>query len=159
MAMDIRKIKKLIELIKEQNINEIEISEGEDSVRISQFAAQNFSSISAPVNYQIPQLSSAHASNLHDYSCGQKKENELLANKAQHTITSPMVGTLYLKPNPNAAPFVAVGDIIKIGLPLCTIEAMKMFNQIESDKDGKIIKCCVEDGQPVEYGQELFIIE
>lgn len=151
--MDIRKIKRLIELLEESGINEIEIKEGEESVRISRGgtiaaapAVQHFSlPATAPAAPQLAAAAPAPAA-----------EKEVPAG---HTVRSPMVGTFYAAPAPGAKNFADVGQRVKAGDPLCIIEAMKMLNQIESDKDGVVKAVLVENGQPVEYDQPLFIIE
>ena len=148
--MDIRKIKKLIDLLDETGVNEIEIHEGEESVRISRGIATQ-AAVSAPVA-STAQLSAA-------------KPELLTTNTAQaseskdHLVKSPMVGTMYLSPSPEAKIFVEVGQSVKIGDTLCIIEAMKMFNEIEADKTGVISAILVENGQPVEFGQPLFAIQ
>lgn len=154
MAMDIRKIKKLIELAKESNIAEIEIHEDGESVRISlmntKFSHQPM--MQAPVQTYIaePQAAApAHA----------PKEPAASTTANKHTIKAPMVGTVYLAPSPGAKPFVEVGQTVKPGDVLCLIEAMKMFNQIESDKAGTVTANLVEGGTPVEFNQPLFVIE
>jgi acetyl-CoA carboxylase biotin carboxyl carrier protein len=158
--MDIRKVKKLIELLEESDIAEIEISEGEESVRISRYptgaaaAAQQFMHYApqpiqqaapiAAVASQPPQQASAPAP---------------AANRADNTVTAPMVGTFYSSATPGAKTFVDIGSEVNIGDTLCIIEAMKMMNQIESDKAGRVTGVLVKNGEPVEFGQPLFIIE
>jgi len=155
MAVDLRKIKKLIELIQETGIGEIEIHEGEESVRISSTGAQ------APVQHIMPPPAPAAATPLPV----QEKEKINAAAKSDttthegHTVTSPMVGTCYLSPTPGAKSFIEIGQRVTEGQTLCIIEAMKMFNQIEADKTGVISARLVENSQPVEFGQPLFIIE
>lgn len=148
--MDIRKIKKLIELIEESGIAEIEIREGEESVRISrgqimQPAPINFA-YAPPVAAPAPQPQSAAAPATPTSAAGTP-------------IKSPMVGTFYRAASPTAKAFVEVGSTVKAGDTLCVIEAMKMFNQIEAETSGTITAILVENGQPVEYDQPLFIIE
>lgn len=153
MAMDIRKIRKLIELLKEQNIAEIEIREGEDSVRINQLPSANSHSIQHAVPTTSPEI------------LPPTKTTTLEAETPKHLhdpaniISSPMVGTFYLTPSPDAKPFVETGNVVKTGDVLCIVEAMKMFNQIEADRAGTIKAILVENGHPVEYGQPLFVIE
>lgn len=149
--MDIRKIKKLIELLEESGIAEIEIKEGEESVRISRHAA------TAPVMMQpvpAPRQDSAAV-----ITVTQETETPAPSAPTGHTVKSPMVGTFYRAPSPGAKPFTEVGQRVEVGDTLCIIEAMKMLNQIEADKSGVIAAILVENGQPVEYGQPLFIIE
>ena len=151
--MDIRKIKKLIELVEESDISELEISEGEESVRISRsIPATNYS---APVqNIQIPQPAPVVVA--------PTVEAEVIADTNTingTTIKSPMVGTFYRTPSPESKAFVEVGQSVNVGDVLCIVEAMKMMNQIESEKAGTIKAILVENGQPVEFDQPLFIIE
>ncbi len=150
MAMDIRKIRTLIALLKEQNIAEIEIREGEDSVRINQASG------AATIQHAPPaQISQAPA----EITALTTEETHAQPHNAANMITSPMVGTFYLTPSPDAASFSEVGQAVKIGDVLCIVEAMKMFNQIEADRAGTIKAILVENGHPVEFGQQLFVIE
>jgi len=150
--MDIRKVKKLIELLEESGIAEIEIHEGEESVRISRggSAPQPQTMVNVPsVDAGSPlktQLSTNENLSNDDYS----DEGEV--------ITAPMVGIFYSSPSPDQPPFVNKGQNIKTGDVLCIIEAMKIMNQIEADIDGKLVRILVENGDPVEYGQPLFVI-
>jgi acetyl-CoA carboxylase biotin carboxyl carrier protein len=144
--MDIRKIKTLIEMLEESNLNEIEVSQGEESVRISKSSNQNNFVSSAPLNNDI---------NINSSSNEDKDNHKLRGN----LVTSPIVGTFYRKPSPDKEPFVKVGDIVNQGDVLCIIEAMKMMNEIKSDFDGKIISIEVDDAQPVEFGQTIIVIE
>lgn len=152
--MDIRKIKKLIELLEESGIAEIEIREGEESVRISRHTA------TAPVVVQ-PMASAPRLDSAPVVSVDQTTEHQPAANNtpAGHKVKSPMVGTFYRASSPGAKPFVEVGQRVSVGDTLCIIEAMKMLNQIEADKAGVVAAILVENGQPVEYGQPLFVIE
>ncbi|MDF7671193.1 acetyl-CoA carboxylase biotin carboxyl carrier protein [Orbaceae bacterium ESL0721] len=151
--MDIRKIKKLIELVEESGISELEISEGEEAVRISRNIPQ--ANYSAPIqNIQIPQ--SAPVVVTPTTIAETAKELEV---NAGITIKSPMVGTFYRTPSPDSKPFVEVGQTINVGDVLCIVEAMKMMNQIESEKAGVVKAILVENGQPVEFDQPLFILE
>lgn len=150
--MDIRKVKKLIELLQETGIGEIEIKEGEESVRISRLGTANATQnlYQAPMNYAPqPQITSAPPAE------AQKETNAIEA----HIVKSPMVGTVYLASAPGEKPFVDVGQYVKEGEVLCVIEAMKMFNQIEADKSGIVSARLIENASPVEYDQSLFIIE
>ncbi len=150
--MDIRKVKKLIELLEESGIAEIEIHEGEESVRISRYA-QN----AAPqVLMQAPQAAPAAAPAVSDVAPAPVAEP---AAPAGHTVNSPMVGTFYRASSPGAKAFVEVGQRVNVGDTLCIIEAMKMLNQIESDKAGVVQAILAENGGPVEFGQPLFVIE
>ena len=144
--MDIRKIKTLIEMLEESNLNEIEVSQGEESVRISKSSNQNNFVSNAPLNNDINTNSSNNEV---------KDTHELRGN----LVTSPIVGTFYRKPSPDKEPFVKVGDIVNKGDVLCIIEAMKMMNEIKSDFDGKITSIEVDDAQPVEFGQTIIVIE
>lgn len=152
--MDIRKVKKLIELLEESGIAEIEIKEGEESVRISRGNTQAPAPIftthmhSPPPNPGPAALSTAEPA-------AQAGE----AVPSGHAIESPMVGTYYEAPAPGAAPFVKVGQRVNMGETLCIIEAMKILNQIESDVAGEVKAILCKNGDPVEYGQKLFIIE
>ena len=147
--MDIRKVKKLIELLEESNIAEIEIHEGEESVRISRASTVAPAVIAAPVAAPAAAVAPAAAT---DAAPPAAREPE------GHIIRSPMVGTFYRAPSPGAKPFVTQGQGVSNGETLCIIEAMKILNQIESDKSGKIVEILVENGQPVEYNEPLFVI-
>jgi acetyl-CoA carboxylase biotin carboxyl carrier protein len=148
--MDIRKVKKLIELLEESGIAEIEIKEGEESVRISRMptghAAQPMYSFAAPQAAAPPPPAVAAPVAAAPRNTG-------------HVVTAPMVGTFYASATPGAKPFVTLGDEVKIGQVLCIIEAMKMMNQIESDKAGRITSVIAQNAEPVEFGQPLFVIE
>ncbi|HHZ87608.1 MAG TPA: acetyl-CoA carboxylase biotin carboxyl carrier protein [Chromatiaceae bacterium] len=148
--MDIRKVKKLIELLEESGIAEIEIHEGEESVRISRHGTSAAPVISAPM--MAPAAATGAIAPVADVPSAP-------AEPAGHKVCSPMVGSFYRSPSPGAAPFVEVGHKVNIGDTLCIIEAMKMLNQIESDKGGTVSAILIENGQPVEYDQPLFIIE
>jgi acetyl-CoA carboxylase biotin carboxyl carrier protein len=149
--MDLRKIRKLIELIQETGIAEIEIHEGEESVRISRESTKVVSTmVAAPAPVQ-------HAVAATPASVAKVEQAEVASNK--HTVKAPMVGTVYLSPSPGAKAFVQVGQTVKAGDTLCLIEAMKMFNQIEADKSGTITAILVGTGVPVEFNQPLVEIE
>jgi acetyl-CoA carboxylase biotin carboxyl carrier protein len=155
--MDIRKIKKLIELLEESGIAEIEIKEGEEALRISRMststAATHVPSVATlPLPAPIPVPAKAAAPSAAEAAVAKAKANE-------HVITAPMVGTFYGAPSPGAKPFVEIGDEIKMGQVLCIIEAMKMMNQIESDKAGRLTSIMARNGDPVEFGQPLFVVE
>ncbi|CAD6874317.1 acetyl-CoA carboxylase biotin carboxyl carrier protein [Methylomonas fluvii] len=145
--MDIRKIKKLIDLIEESDIAEIEIREGEESVKISRYSA-------APIQYAAPLASAPVAVAAAPAAVAPAEEKV-----SGHVVKSPMVGTFYRSASPGSAAFVEIGQSVSNGQTLCIIEAMKILNQIEADKSGKIKQILVENGHPVEYGQPLFIIE
>ncbi|HHY0626138.1 acetyl-CoA carboxylase biotin carboxyl carrier protein [Vibrio parahaemolyticus] len=146
--MDIRKIKKLIELVEESGIAELEISEGEESVRISRHGT----AAPAPVHYAAAPVAAPVAE-------APAAEAPAAAVPAGHQVLSPMVGTFYRSPSPDAKSFVEVGQKVNAGDTLCIVEAMKMMNQIEADKSGVVTAILVEDGQPVEFDQPLVVIE
>ena len=152
--MDIRKVKKLIELLEESGISELEISEGEESVRISRHprAGMQVTTQAAPIMQAAPAAAAAPAT-------AATAGGERAPRNDEHTVTSPMVGTYYSSASPGAKPFVEIGSEIKVGQILCIIEAMKMMNQIESDKEGRVTAMLAKNGEPVEFGQPLFIIE
>jgi acetyl-CoA carboxylase biotin carboxyl carrier protein len=152
--MDIRKVKKLIELLEESGISELEISEGEESVRISRhprMAMPQTMAVGGPLAQSVPIAAPAPTAAT---AAGEHKPRN-----DEHTVTSPMVGTYYSAASPGAKPFVEIDTEIKIGQVLCIIEAMKMMNQIESDKAGRVTAILAKNGEPVEFGQPLFIIE
>ncbi len=154
--MDIRKIKKLIELLEESGLAEIEITEGEESVRIArvtqappvvtQYAAAPAMAVAAPAPATAPAPPAAAA------------PSEPAARN-ENLVTAPMVGTFYASPAPGAKSFVEVGQEVRVGQVLCIIEAMKMMNQIESERAGKVVAVLAKNGEPVEFGQPLFAIE
>jgi len=146
--MDIRKVKKLIELLEESGIAEIEIREGEESVRISRHGA-------APVYMPAPAAAPAPVAAV----AVRAAEPEIESAPSGHQVKSPMVGTFYRSSNPGAKAFVEVGQRVSVGETVCIIEAMKMLNQIEADAAGEIVAILVENGQPVEFGQPLFVIK
>lgn len=154
--MDTRKIRKLIDLLNETGIAEIEIHEGEESVRISRYSAHMASApvqhITAPTTQVIAQPPTSPPSQSNE------KPTTITTAKA-HTINSPMVGTFYVASSPTTKPFVEIGQRVNPGDVLCIIEAMKMLNQIEADKAGIITGRLVENGQPVEFNQPLFTID
>jgi acetyl-CoA carboxylase biotin carboxyl carrier protein len=153
--MDIRKVKKLIELLEESGIAEIEISEGEESVRISRYPQGG---APAPiVHYAAPPVAAPVAAA--PAAIAAPAAAAPVASKADHTVTAPMVGTYYASASPGAKSFVEIGSEVNVGDTLCIIEAMKMMNQIESDKSGRVTAVLVKNGDPVEFGQPLFIIE
>jgi len=154
--MDIRKVKKLIELLEESGIAEIEISEGEESVRISRYPQGQ----PAPyMHYAAPPAAPMQTAAAPVQVAAPVAAAPAAANKADHTVTAPMVGTFYSAATPGAKPFVDIGSEVNVGDTLCIIEAMKMMNQIESDKAGRVTAVLVKNGDPVEFGQPLFIIE
>ncbi|MDI7385552.1 acetyl-CoA carboxylase biotin carboxyl carrier protein [Cronobacter dublinensis] len=157
--MDIRKIKKLIELVEESGIAELEISEGEESVRISR----------SPANTGFPMMQQAYTapmmqpqqalSNAVAPAAAPAMEAPAAAEVSGHIVRSPMVGTFYRTPSPDAKAFVEVGQKVNVGDTLCIVEAMKMMNQIEADKAGVVKAILVESGQPVEFDEPLVVIE
>ncbi|MFO1426356.1 MAG: acetyl-CoA carboxylase biotin carboxyl carrier protein [Steroidobacteraceae bacterium] len=155
--MDIRKVKKLIELLEESGIAEIEIKEGEESVRISRMptgVAMQMPSFAAPTQILAAAPAAAPAA-----GPAPAHGAAPAPSASGHVVPAPMVGTYYSAPSPGAKPFVAIGDEVKEGTVLCIIEAMKMMNQIESDKAGRVVSIMVKNGDPVEFGQPLFVIE
>jgi acetyl-CoA carboxylase biotin carboxyl carrier protein len=154
--MDLRKIKTLIDLVQESGIAELEITEGEEKVRISRHgsavAAPQYIH-SAPAQFSVPTAPAAAA------AAAPAAAAPAPAEPTGHTLKSPMVGTFYRSPSPGTAAFIEVGAVVTKGQTLCIIEAMKLLNEIESDAAGVVKAILVENGQPVEYGQPLFIIE
>ncbi|EHH1048875.1 acetyl-CoA carboxylase, biotin carboxyl carrier protein [Vibrio parahaemolyticus] len=153
--MDIRKIKKLIELVEESGIAELEISEGEESVRISRHGT----AAPAPVHYAAAPVAAPAPVAAAPVAEAPAAEAPTAAVPAGHQVLSPMVGTFYRSPSPDAKAFVEVGQKVNAGDTLCIVEAMKMMNQIEADKSGVVTAILVEDGQPVEFDQPLVVIE
>jgi acetyl-CoA carboxylase biotin carboxyl carrier protein len=151
--VDIRKVKKLIELLEESGIAEIEISEGEESVRISRYPQRGIPEAAVNTGVSAPPPSAETAAPPPETTAG------LEPNPSGHRVEAPMVGTFYSSPSPGAKPFVEIGSVVSPGDTLCIIEAMKMMNQIEADVGGRIVNVLAENGSPVEYGQVLFVIE
>jgi acetyl-CoA carboxylase biotin carboxyl carrier protein len=153
--MDLRKLKKLIDLVQESGIGEIEITEGEEKVRISRQPA------GGPVIMASPSMQPMAYGPASGPSAGTPASTTTPApaEPKGHTLKSPMVGTFYRAPSPGAPAFVEIGQSVSKGQTLCIIEAMKLLNEIESDVSGTIKAILVENGQPVEYGQPLFVIE
>lgn len=149
--MDIRKVKKLIELLEESGVSEIEVCEGEESVRISRqltpASAPVYAAAPPPVVHVPPAMPTAH-----------QPTQAPATQTSGHIVKAPMVGTFYRAPSPNDKPFVDVGQSVRVGDTLCIVEAMKMLNQIESEVSGTITEILVENGQPVEFEQPLFVI-
>jgi len=154
--MDLRKIKKLIDLLEESNLAELEIKEGEEIVRLSRYPkgmAPTFAAAPAavaPAHFEAPRAATAPAAAEPATAAKEQAEG--------HTVRSPMVGTFYASPNPEAPAFVKVGQAVKVGDTLGIIEAMKMFNQIEADVSGTVVAVLVQSGQPVEYDEPMFVI-
>ena len=153
--MDLRKIKKLMELLEESGIAEIEVKEGEESIKLS----RNTSGLAAPVQQvmQQPVFASQQQSTEVVDSASAIKETKINENK--NTVNSPMVGTFYASASPESKPFVTVGQTVKKGDTLCILEAMKMMNQVQAETDGKILEILVDNAEPVEFDQPLFVIE
>jgi len=152
--MDLRKLKKLIDLVEESGISELELTEGEESVRISRQGQV----VQQPQQYTIPQQPTPAVQNQAPTPTA-SADTEVVAQENGHALTSPMVGTFYRSSSPEADPYVDVGSSVKKGDTLCIIEAMKLLNEIEADRDGIIKQIMVENAQPVEFGEPLFIIE
>lgn len=151
--MDLRKLKKLIDLVQESGISELEVTEGEEKVRIAKYAP------ASAMHYQLP----PHSAPVPASAPSDSNPIAAPATSAEtvpdgHVVKSPMVGTFYRSASPGAQPFVDIGQKVKAGERLCLIEAMKLMNEIESDVDGTIKAVLVENGQPVEYGQPLFVV-
>ena len=145
--MDIRKIKTLIEMLEESNLNEIEVSQGDESVRISKGKGPVDSIENNQINTSI--------SSQEKVSINEDDTRKFVGNQ----VKAPLVGTFYRKPSPDSDPFVKVGDIVKKGQVLCIIEAMKMMNEIKSEFDGEVSSIEIEDGQPIEFGQTIIVIQ
>ncbi|MGZ8993185.1 MAG: acetyl-CoA carboxylase biotin carboxyl carrier protein [Burkholderiaceae bacterium] len=148
--MDLRKLKTLIDLVADSGIAELEVTEGEDRVRIAKFSP---APPAAGTTVTIPAAASVTSNGATTAAAALPAEPE------GHTVKSPMVGTFYRSPSPGAASFIELGQVVKPGDTLCIIEAMKLLNEIEAEVGGKVKEILVENGQPVEYGQPLFIIE
>ena len=159
MPTDIRKIKKLIELLETSGIAEIEIKEGEDSVRISRHPHGSAAMVMSPPYWATPGYSSAPPPPAAVPMSAPLPVMEADAPIKGHLLRAPMVGTFYRSATPGSKPFAEIGQTVNIGDPICIIEAMKMFNQIEADHGGTVTRILVENGQPVEYDQPLLVIE
>lgn len=159
MIIDIRQIKKLVEIVEQSTINEIELINGSETVRVRRnipaaYEPQQVHTVYAPQVQPVPQAPSIPAPAPAAPAAAPSADNE-----TGHKLLSPMVGTFYRSSGPDAKPFVEEGQSVKVGDPLCIVEAMKMMNQITSDKDGVIKKILVQNGEAVEFEQPLFIIE
>ncbi|MGH8220555.1 MAG: acetyl-CoA carboxylase biotin carboxyl carrier protein [Steroidobacteraceae bacterium] len=172
--MDIRKVKKLIELLEESGIAEIEIKEGEEAVRISRLPTGPAAHLHqappyvpagyapagyVPAGYAPPLATSPAMAAAQGAAAGAGTREEPRPRPNEHVVTAPMVGTFYAASTPGAKPFIEIGDEVTMGQVLCIIEAMKMMNQIEADKAGRITSIMAKNGDPVEFGQPLFVIE
>ena len=151
--MDIRKVKKLIEMLEDSNLEEIEIQEGEESVRLVK-SNGNINNISSSQSVAVPQMSTSVTSK--EESQSEEEVNQ--ESEEGNFITSPMVGTFYASASPGSKPFIDVGDLVAEGDVVCIVEAMKMMNEIKSEFSGKVVSIKVENSEPVEYGQALFEI-
>jgi len=149
VTMDLRKIKTLIELLEASDLSEIEINEGEDSIRLSRVSAVAASAAVAPAQYAAPALPAAAP------SVPAAASTPAIIG---HAVESPTVGTFYARPSPDADAFVNVGDTVSKGATLCVVEAMKTFNEIQADQAGIVVEVLKTDGDPVEFGEALFII-
>jgi acetyl-CoA carboxylase biotin carboxyl carrier protein len=150
--MDLRKLKKLIDLVQESGIAELEITEGEEKVKIVKGGTVTM--LAAPVPVMAPAMAESRAAPAAAPAAGAEPE----AGQEGHVVKAPMVGTFYRSPSPDAKVFVEVGQAVKEGDTICIIEAMKLMNEIEADASGSVKAILVENGQPVEYGQPLFIL-
>ena len=155
--MDLRKIKKLMELLEESGIAEIEVKEGEESIKLSR-------NISSTTSMQVPQViqqpiqTSQPSTNQQTSNMGTNAVDNLKEEKS-NTVNSPMVGTFYASASPESKPFVTIGQSVKKGDTLCILEAMKMMNQVQAESDGKIVEILVDNAEPVEFDQPLFVLE
>lgn len=157
--MDLRKLKKLIDLVEESGIAELEVTEGEEKVRITRASANTHISYAPPMH--AVQLAGMPQAAYPQAAPGPTAAApaETAAHNEQNTVKSPMVGTFYRAPSPGAKKFVDIGSSVELGDTLCIIEAMKLMNEIEADRAGTVKAILVEEGQPVEYGEPLFVIE
>jgi acetyl-CoA carboxylase biotin carboxyl carrier protein len=158
--MDIRKVKKLIELLEESGVSEIEITEGEEKIRISRNYASNIPTAPAHHYTQVSpqQVLQSNPVSAPLKTTAEETQSSNTAGAGEHALNSPMVGTFYRAASPNDKPFVDVGSTVKVGTVLCIVEAMKMLNQIQAERAGVVKRILVENGQPVEFGQPLFMI-
>lgn len=154
--MDLKYVKQLLEILEKSTVNEIEVEEKGHKIRITKAAHQAVSL--PPVQHQV-MMPAPNVASIAGQEPGEKPPAASADTKKYHEIKSPIVGTFYRSPSPDAAPYVDVGSKIKQGSVLCIVEAMKLMNEIESDISGTIVKINVENGKPVEYGQVLFLVE
>ena len=155
--MDLRKIKKLMELLEESGIAEIEVKEGEESIKLSR-------NISSSTNMQVPQVIQQPVQTSQPPANQQASDKVVnavdnLKKEKRNTVNSPMVGTFYASASPESKPFVTIGQSVKKGDTLCILEAMKMMNQVQAESDGKIVEILVDNAEPVEFDQPLFVLE
>tara|TARA_B100000902_G_C27044493_1_gene781013 strand:+ start:388 stop:849 length:462 start_codon:yes stop_codon:yes gene_type:complete len=153
--MDLRKIKKLMELLEDSGIAEIEVKEGEESIKLSRNISQN--SVPAQPIYQQPVVPPQQQEVRNDIK--ESNTTNIISDSNKNTVNSPMVGTFYASASPESKPFVTVGQSVKKGDTLCILEAMKMMNQVQAETDGTIVEILVDNAEPVEFDQPLFVIE
>lgn len=166
--MDLNYLKKLLKIVDESGVDEVEIEEEGSKIRIKKTPtikenSQNVFPLTFPQNFQIPVQAPVTQPTIPSTTPQVTEEKKVIeekkVEKKYHEIKSPIVGTFYRAPSPDAEPYVKVGDVVQVGQVLCIVEAMKLMNEIESDVNGKIVQILVENAQPVEYGQTLFLIE
>ena len=153
--MDLRKIKKLMELLEESGIAEIEVKEGEESIKLS----RNITSSSTPLQQMVQQPMMAPQQQATQTASQVENKKDDSSNQNRNTVNSPMVGTFYASASPESKPFVTVGQSVKKGDTLCILEAMKMMNQVQAESDGKILEILIDNAEPVEFDQPLFVVE
>ena len=153
--MDLRKIKKLMELLEESGIAEIEVKEGEESIKLS----RNITSSAAPLQQMVQQPMMAPQQQPPQAASQVESKIDDSLNQNRNTVNSPMVGTFYASASPESKPFVTVGQSVKKGDTLCILEAMKMMNQVQAESDGKILEILIDNAEPVEFDQPLFVVE
>ncbi|MDC0415522.1 acetyl-CoA carboxylase biotin carboxyl carrier protein [Gammaproteobacteria bacterium] len=153
--MDLRKIKKLMELLEESGIAEIEVKEGEESIKLS----RNITSTAAPLQQMVQQPMMAPQQQATQAASQVENKKDDSSNQNRNTVNSPMVGTFYASASPESKPFVTVGQSVKKGDTLCILEAMKMMNQVQAESDGKILEILIDNAEPVEFDQPLFVVE
>jgi acetyl-CoA carboxylase biotin carboxyl carrier protein len=153
--MDLRKIKKLMELLEESGIAEIEVKEGEESIKLS----RNITSSAAPLQQMVQQPMMVPQQQATQTASQVENKKDDSSNQNRNTVNSPMVGTFYASASPESKPFVTVGQSVKKGDTLCILEAMKMMNQVQAESDGKILEILIDNAEPVEFDQPLFVVE
>ena len=153
--MDLRKIKKLMELLEESGIAEIEVKEGEESIKLS----RNITSSAAPLQQMVQQPMMVPQQQATQAASQVENKKDDSSNQNRNTVNSPMVGTFYASASPESKPFVTVGQSVKKGDTLCILEAMKMMNQVQAESDGKILEILIDNAEPVEFDQPLFVVE
>jgi acetyl-CoA carboxylase biotin carboxyl carrier protein len=153
--MYLRKIKKLMELLEESGIAEIEVKEGEESIKLS----RNITSSAAPLQQMVQQPMMAPQQQATQTASQVENKKDDSSNQNRNTVNSPMVGTFYASASPESKPFVTVGQSVKKGDTLCILEAMKMMNQVQAESDGKILEILIDNAEPVEFDQPLFVVE